>query len=93
MPFNDITGSPNALASPRQDNPVKVVNAKAVMTSTTSVRLRANELPRFHGKDEEDIDVWIEQVSAIYEASKCDEAELLRTIPLVSRDEARKRVI
>jgi hypothetical protein len=55
-----------------------------------TIRLKATELPRFNGTDKEDIDVWIEQVSVIYEASKCDEAELLRMIPLVLREEARK---
>jgi hypothetical protein len=38
-------------------------------TSNNGHKLKASDFPSFHGKDNEDMDEWIEKVSAIFEFS------------------------
>ncbi|KAJ9115481.1 hypothetical protein QFC22_005239 [Naganishia vaughanmartiniae] len=50
-------------------------------------KLKASDLPRL-GKDREDVDQWIEKVSAIYEYSGVNDSDLLQQLPLVLRGNA-----
>ncbi|CAO1622711.1 unnamed protein product [Sympodiomycopsis kandeliae] len=58
---------------------------------TEHTRLKASDLPTFHGlhdKDSGDIDDWIERIEAIYEYSGASESKLLATFPLIFKDNA-----
>ncbi|KAJ9101380.1 hypothetical protein QFC20_005262 [Naganishia adeliensis] len=48
-------------------------------------KLQASDLPIFFGEDSEDIDQWIEKVSAIFEYSGVHDSDLLQQLPLVLR--------
>ncbi|KAJ9112497.1 hypothetical protein QFC22_006244 [Naganishia vaughanmartiniae] len=51
-------------------------------------KLKASELPKFSGKDNEDVDQWIEKVSAIFEYSGVHDSDLLQQLPLVLQGNA-----
>jgi hypothetical protein len=51
-------------------------------------KLKASDLPKFSGKDNEDVDQWIEKVSAIYEYSGVHDSDLLQQLPLVLQGNA-----
>jgi transposase InsO family protein len=46
-------------------------------------KLKASDLPKFYGKDTEDVDDWIEKVSAITTYSGARDSELLKLLPLL----------
>lgn len=46
-------------------------------------KLKTSDLPKFYGKDTEDVDDWIEKVSAITTYSGARDSELLRLLPLL----------
>lgn len=48
-------------------------------------KLKASDLPKFFGKDSEDVDQWIGKVSAIFEYSGVHDSDLLQQLPLVLR--------
>jgi hypothetical protein len=52
------------------------------------IKLKASDLPKFRGKDTEDIDQWIDKVTAIFQFSGATDAELLRHLPLILQDNA-----
>ncbi|GHJ89511.1 hypothetical protein NliqN6_5913 [Naganishia liquefaciens] len=51
-------------------------------------KLKASDLPKFSGKDHEDVDQWIEKVTAIYEYSGVHDTDLLQQLPLVLQGNA-----
>lgn len=51
-------------------------------------KLKASDLPKFYGKDSEDVDQWIEKVSAIFEYSGVHDSDLLQQLPLVLQGNA-----
>ncbi|KAJ9128117.1 hypothetical protein QFC24_000409 [Naganishia onofrii] len=51
-------------------------------------KLKASDLPKFSGKDNEDVDQWIEKVSAIFEYSGVHDSDLLQQLPLVLQGNA-----
>ena len=51
-------------------------------------RIKSSELPKFGGKDTDDVDAFLEKVSAIYEYSHITEEELLRHLPLILTGQA-----
>jgi hypothetical protein len=51
-------------------------------------KLKASDLPKFYGKDREDVDQWIEKVSAIFEYSGVHDSDLLQQLPLVLQGNA-----
>lgn len=53
------------------------------LNDTPRSKLKTNDLPKFYGKDTEDVDDWIEKVSAITTYSGARDSELLRLIPLL----------
>jgi hypothetical protein len=61
-------------------------------TSYTSAphkpKLKASDLPKFTGRDNEDVDQWIEKVTAIYEYSGVHDSDLLQQLPLVLQGNA-----
>ncbi|CAF1589785.1 unnamed protein product [Didymodactylos carnosus] len=50
--------------------------------------LKPADFPTFTGKESEDIDEWIAQVSVIKEYSVTNDSEILTVLPLVLRDTA-----
>jgi hypothetical protein len=46
-------------------------------------KLKASDLPKFYGKDTEDVGDWIEKVSAITTYSQARDSELLKLLPLL----------
>jgi hypothetical protein len=51
-------------------------------------KIKASDLPKFYGKDHEDIDQWIEKVDAIHEYSGTSDIDLLRLLPMILQDKA-----
>ncbi|KAJ9095928.1 hypothetical protein QFC20_006529 [Naganishia adeliensis] len=51
-------------------------------------KIKASDLPKFSGKDTEDVDQWIEKVSAIFEYSGVHDSDLLQQLPLVLQGNA-----
>jgi hypothetical protein len=51
-------------------------------------KIKPSDLPKFYGKDNEDIDEWIEKVSAIFTYSGARDTELLRILPLLLQGNA-----
>lgn len=51
-------------------------------------KIKPSDLPKFYGKDNEDIDEWIEKVSAIFTYSGAKDIELLRILPLLLQGNA-----
>lgn len=49
--------------------------------NNTGHKLKASDFPNFYGKENEDIDEWIEKVSAIFEYSGNTDAALLQLLP------------
>lgn len=49
----------------------------------TRSKLKPSDLPKFYGKDTEDVDDWIEKVSAITTYSNAKDPELLKLLPLL----------
>ncbi|KAJ9102240.1 hypothetical protein QFC19_004785 [Naganishia cerealis] len=86
------------LASERQerhaifDRETPFREASYAPTSYTSVphrpKIKASDLPKFSGKDNEDVDQWIEKVSAIFEYSGVNDTDLLQQLPLVLQGNA-----
>jgi hypothetical protein len=52
-------------------------------SSPNKPKLKASDLPKFYGKDSEDVDQRIEKVSAIFEYSGVHDSDLLQQLPLV----------
>jgi hypothetical protein len=46
-------------------------------------KIKPSDLPKFFGKDNEDVDEWIEKVSAIFTYSQAKDIDLLRILPLL----------
>ena len=57
-------------------------------TDLTRSRIKSSDLPKFHGKDHEDVDQWIEKVNAIYEYSGMRDNELLQHLPMILQGNA-----
>ena len=51
-------------------------------------RIKTSDLPKFSGKDTDDVDTFIEGISAIFEYSHITEEELLRHLPLILTGQA-----
>lgn len=51
-------------------------------------KVRATDLPKFKGADDEDIELWIQQLSAIFEANRVSDAEILDHISITLKDNA-----
>jgi hypothetical protein len=51
-------------------------------------KIKPSDLPKFYGKDTEDVDEWIEKVSAIFTYSGAKDIELLRILPLLLQGNA-----
>jgi transposase InsO family protein len=51
-------------------------------------KIKPSDLPKFFGKDNEDIDEWIEKVSAIFTYSRAKDIDLLRILPLLLQGNA-----
>ncbi|KAJ9097567.1 hypothetical protein QFC20_006142 [Naganishia adeliensis] len=52
------------------------------LNDTPRSKLKTTDLPKFYGKNTEDVDDWIEKVSAVTTHSGARDSELLRLIPL-----------
>lgn len=53
------------------------------------IRLRADDLPKYYG-NKDDVETWIQTVSAIWESSGVPEASLLSILPLLLKGKASK---
>lgn len=51
-------------------------------------KLKASDLPKYNGRDNEDIDQWIEKVTAISEFSNCQDSGLLQRLPMILQGKA-----
>lgn len=51
-------------------------------------KIKASDLPKFNGRDNEDVDQWIEKVSAIFEFSGVQDSDLLQQLPLILQGNA-----
>jgi hypothetical protein len=55
-----------------------------------SPKLKASDLPRFQGEKTDDVEVWIGQVSAIFEANRCSSSEIVALLSVILKDTALK---
>jgi hypothetical protein len=53
-------------------------------------RVKASDLPKFKGDKGEDVEVWIEQVSAIFGANRCSDEEIVAFLSVILKDTALK---
>lgn len=60
-------------------------HADPVPTShrASTTKIKASDLPKFRGEKGEDVEVWIEQVSAIFEANSCSNAEIVAFLSVI----------
>ncbi|MBC9706352.1 MAG: hypothetical protein H9W81_15545 [Enterococcus sp.] len=56
---------------------------------TQKIRLRSDDLPKFYG-NKDDVETWIQTVSAIWESTGAPEATLLSILPLLLKGKASK---
>ncbi|KAJ9118770.1 hypothetical protein QFC24_005969, partial [Naganishia onofrii] len=57
---------------------------------TTHTKIKPSDLPKFKGEKGEDVETWIEQLSAIFEANKCTNAEITAFLSTILKDTALK---
>lgn len=57
--------------------------SKEEYPDTSPIRLRAKDLPKYDGGEGNNIDEWIEKVTAIYEFSGVSDAEFLKNLPMI----------
>ncbi|KAJ9092839.1 hypothetical protein QFC20_007267 [Naganishia adeliensis] len=55
-----------------------------------STKIKASDLPKFRGEKGDDVEVWIEQVSAIFEANRCNNSEIVAFLFVILKDTALK---
>jgi hypothetical protein len=55
-----------------------------------ATKVKASDLPKFKGDKTEDVEVWIEQVSAIFEANMCSNSEIVAFLSVILKDNALK---
>jgi hypothetical protein len=55
---------------------------------THASKIKASDLPKYSGLDTEDIEVWIERLSAIFEANRVTDAEIIGHISVTLKDNA-----
>lgn len=97
----DLTHSPEpSLAKPRQSTYVRqpsypesysrpCANPHSALQNSGS-KIKASDLPKFRGEKGEDVEVWIEQVSAIFEANMCSNQEIVALLSVILKDTALK---
>ncbi|KIY55178.1 hypothetical protein I307_05461 [Cryptococcus deuterogattii 99/473] len=56
--------------------------------SSQPTRLKASELPKFHGRDDDDIVDWVQKISSIKRGSGATDSDILRLLPSVLRGNA-----
>jgi hypothetical protein len=90
--INSNFGTPPIDQPAIRDEPTESITAtnlqRPVYTTNTGHKLKASDFPNFYGKDNEDIDEWIEKVSAIFEYSGSSDAALLQLLPSILKDNA-----
>jgi hypothetical protein len=52
------------------------------------VRIKASELPKFNGSRDEDVQIWLRQVSAIFDANKCADTEIVAYLSVTLKETA-----
>ncbi|KAJ9109153.1 hypothetical protein QFC21_000481, partial [Naganishia friedmannii] len=57
---------------------------------TTHTKIKPSDLPKFEGEKGEDVETWTEQLSAIFEANKCTNAEITAFSAVILKDTALK---
>jgi hypothetical protein len=53
-------------------------------------KIKASDLPKFKGEKGDDVEVWIELVSAIFEANHCTNSEIVAFLSVILKDTALK---
>jgi hypothetical protein len=89
---NPHVGTPSTDQPAKRDkltaNAVTPTTQQPFYASNTGHKLKASDFPNFYGKVNEDIDEWIEKVSAIFEYSGSNDAALLQPLPSILKDNA-----
>ncbi|KAJ9108681.1 hypothetical protein QFC21_000001 [Naganishia friedmannii] len=57
---------------------------------TTHTKIKPSDLPKFTGEKGDDVETWIEQLSAIFEANKCTINEITAFLSVILKDTALK---
>jgi hypothetical protein len=53
-------------------------------------RIKASDLPKFNGSKDEDVEIWLAQVSVIFDANKCADTEIVAYLSVTLKDTALK---
>jgi hypothetical protein len=59
-------------------------------SQNSHTKIKASDLPKFKGEKGDDVEVWIEQVSAIFEANRCNNSEIVAFLSVILKDNALK---
>jgi hypothetical protein len=56
----------------------------------SATKIKASDLPKFRGDKGEDVDVWIGQLSAIFDANNCSNSDIVAFLSVILKDTALK---
>ncbi|GHJ84923.1 hypothetical protein NliqN6_1325 [Naganishia liquefaciens] len=59
-----------------------------VSSSTPHTKVKASDLPKFRGSKGEDVEIWIEQVSAIFDSNRCSDEDIVALLSVILKDTA-----
>jgi hypothetical protein len=79
LPFN---------SPPHSQPPVEPPVQQTHQIITHAAKVKASDLPKYGGLDTEDIEVWIERLSAIFEANRVTDTEIIGHISVTLKDNA-----
>ncbi|KAJ9093739.1 hypothetical protein QFC21_006336 [Naganishia friedmannii] len=87
---NNANRSARHVTIEQDERPIKEDFMAPTDYTTTGSRskIKSSDLPKFYGKDHEDVDQWIEKVTAIFEYSNMRNNELLQHLPMILQGNA-----
>ncbi|UOH84748.1 hypothetical protein LQV05_001561 [Cryptococcus neoformans] len=87
QPVAPPTQPPTIPLDPPSSTSVIDKNDSALSTSQPT-RLKASDLPKFYGRDDDDIVYWVQKISSIKRGSQATDSDILRLLPSLLRGNA-----
>ncbi|OWZ49286.1 hypothetical protein C356_02440 [Cryptococcus neoformans c45] len=87
QPVAPPTQPPTIPLDPPSSTSVIGKNDSALSTSQPT-RLKASDLPKFYGRDDDDIVYWVQKISSIKRSSQATDSDILRLLPSLLRGNA-----
>jgi hypothetical protein len=79
-------GPPNRHRSPCFQSYSKPFHAQDQSLRSSASRIKASDLPKFSGHKEEDAEIWIEQISAIFHANNSSTSEIVALLSVILKN-------